>query len=58
MHIIREPAGTELTFVSDGSSVPGRMGLGAVMVDAEGVFAELKSGFMVDQQNAWPRSGC
>ena len=49
----KAPVGTEFTFVSDGSSVPGRMGLGAVMVDAEWVFAELKCGFMVDLQNAW-----
>ena len=30
MRLIREPTGTEFTFVSDGSPVPGRMGLGAV----------------------------
>ena len=53
MRLIREPTGTGFTLVSDGSSVPGRMGLGAVMVDVDGVFAELKCGFMVDKQNAW-----
>ena len=53
VNLLREPTGTEFTFVSDGSSVPGRMGLGAVMVDADGVFAELKCGFKIDKRNAW-----
>ena len=29
------------------------MGLGAAMVDVDGVFAELKCSFQVDKQNAW-----
>ena len=53
MHLIRQPGGTGFTFISDSSLVPGRMGLGAVMVDADGVVAELKCGVMTDRQNAW-----
>ena len=50
---LREPKGDECTVVSDGSAPSTAIGYGAVLVDSEGPFAEVSSGFVADAPNAW-----
>ena len=50
---LREPKGDEFTVVSDGSAPGMAIGYGAVLVDREGPFVEVSSGFMADTPTAW-----
>ena len=49
---LREPKADEFTVVSDSSAPSMAIGYGAVLVDREGPFAEVSSGFMADAPNA------